>query len=138
MDIHKCTFDYLPSKSKKSDPAVLYHLPFRIVRFPISDNSYEVVVTNLDAVEFPSDELKKLYGMRWGIETSFRDLKIYYRITSFSFEKGGLYTPRNFRRLIMYNFSELITSHVVIEKGSRKYEYKINFSVLYIYAVISC
>ena len=72
---HKCTFDYLPSKSKKSDPAVLYHLPFRIVRFPISDNSYEVVVTNLDAVEFPSDELKKLYGMRWGIETSFRDLK---------------------------------------------------------------
>ena len=30
---HKCTFDYLPSKSKKSDPAVLYHLPFRIVRF---------------------------------------------------------------------------------------------------------
>ena len=72
---HKCTFDYLPSKSKKSDPAVLYHLPFRIVRFPISNNSYEVVVTNLDAVEFPSDELKKLYGMRWGIETSFRDLK---------------------------------------------------------------
>ena len=62
---HKCTFDYLPSKSKKSDPAVLYHLPFRIVRFPISDNSYEVVVTNLDAVEFPSDELKKLYGMKY-------------------------------------------------------------------------
>ena len=29
----------------------------------------------------------------------------------------------------MYNFSELITSHVVIEKGSRKYEYKVNFSV---------
>ncbi len=29
----------------------------------------------------------------------------------------------------MYNFSELITSHVVIEKGSRKYEYKANFSV---------
>ena len=60
---HKCTFDYLPSKSKKSDPVVLYHLPFKIVRFPLSDNLYEVVVTNLDAVEFPSDELKKLYGI---------------------------------------------------------------------------
>lgn len=34
-----------------------------------------------------------------------------------------------FSSLIMYNFSELITSHVVIEKGTRKYEYKVNFSV---------
>ena len=34
-----------------------------------------------------------------------------------------------FASLIMYNFSELITSHVVIEKGTRKYEYKVNFSV---------
>lgn len=72
---HNKTFDYLPSTSKKSDATVLYHLPFRIVRFPISDNSYEVVVTNLDSEEFPPEELKKLYGMRWGIETSFRDLK---------------------------------------------------------------
>ena len=29
----------------------------------------------------------------------------------------------------MYNFSELITSHVVIEKKNRKHEYKANFSV---------
>ena len=126
---HKCTFDYLPSKSKKSDPAVLYHLPFRIVRFPISDNSYEVVVTNLDAVEFPSDELKKLYGMRWGIETSFRDLKYTIGLLHFHSKKVDYILQEIFAGLIMYNFSELITSHVVIEKGSRKYEYKINFSV---------
>ena len=126
---HKCTFDYLPSKSKKSDSAVLYHLPFRIVRFPISDNSYEVVVTNLDAVEFPSDELKKLYGMRWGIETSFRDLKYTIGLLHFHSKKVDYMLQEIFAGLIMYNFSELITSHVVIEKGSRKYEYKANFSV---------
>lgn len=28
-----------------------------------------------DTDEFPADTLKQLYGMRWGIETSFRDLK---------------------------------------------------------------
>lgn len=126
---HKCTFDYLPSKSKKSDSAVLYHLPFRIVRFPISDNSYEVVVTNLDAVEFPSDELKKLYGMRWGIETSFRDLKYTIGLLHFHSKKVDYILQEIFAGLIMYNFSELITSHVVIEKGSRKYKYKANFSV---------
>lgn len=29
----------------------------------------------------------------------------------------------------MYNFAEMITSHVVIEKKQRKYTYKANFSV---------
>lgn len=123
------TFDYLPSKSKKSDAAVLYHLPFRIVRFPISDDSYEVVVTNLDAGEFPPDRLKKLYGMRWGIETSFRDLKYTIGLLHFHSKKVEYILQEIFAGLIMYNFSELITSHVVIEKGNKKYEYKVNFSV---------
>ena len=126
---HKCTFDYLPSKSKKSDPAVLYHLPFRIVRFPISDNSYEVVVTNLDAVEFPSDELKKLYGMRWGIETSFRDLKYTVGMLDFHSKKVMCIHQEIYAYLIMYNFAEMITSHIVIEKKQRKYTYKANFSI---------
>lgn len=126
---HNKTFDYLPSKSKKSDATVLYHLPFRIVRFPISDNSYEVVVTNLDATEFPLDSLKKLYGMRWGIETSFRDLKYTIGLLHFHSKKVEYILQEIFASLIMYNFSELITSHVVIEKGTRKYEYKVNFSV---------
>lgn len=126
---HNKTFDYLPSKSKKSDATVLYHLPFRIVRFPISDNSYEVVVTNLDATEFPPDSLKKLYGMRWGIETSFRDLKYTIGLLHFHSKKVEYILQEIFASLIMYNFSELITSHVIIEKGTRKYEYKVNFSV---------
>lgn len=126
---HNKTFDYLPSKSKKSDATVLYHLPFRIVRFPISDNSYEVVVTNLDASEFPPDSLKKLYGMRWGIETSFRDLKYTIGLLHFHSKKVEYILQEIFASLIMYNFSELITPHVVIEKGTRKYEYKVNFSV---------
>ena len=126
---HNKTFDYLPSKSKKSDATVLYHLPFQIVRFPISDNSYEVVVTNLDATEFPPDSLKKLYGMRWGTETSFRDLKYTIGLLHFHSKKVEYILQEIFASLIMYNFSELITSHVVIEKGTRKYEYKVNFSV---------
>lgn len=126
---HNKTFDYLPAKSKKSDATVLYHLPFRIVRFPISEDSYEVVVTNLEAEEFPPDELKKLYGMRWGIETSFRDLKYTVGLLHFHSKKVEFILQEIFSSLIMYNFSELITSHVVIEKGTRKYDYKVNFSV---------
>lgn len=34
-----------------------------------------------------------------------------------------------FARLIMYNFSELIISHVTMEEKDRKYAYKANFFV---------
>ena len=54
---------------------MFYPLSFRIARFPITENTFETVVTNLDADDFPPSELKKLYAMRWGIETSFRELK---------------------------------------------------------------
>ena len=122
-------FDYLPTNSRKHDPLAFYHLPFRVVRFKISNTAYETVITNLDTEGFPSDELKKLYSMRWGIETSFRELKYTVGLLHFHAKKVENITQEVFARLIMYNFSELITSHVVIQKPNRKYPYKANFSV---------
>ena len=123
------TFDYLPTSSRKHDPLSFYYLPFRVVRFKISDTSYETVITNLDEAEFPPDELKRLYGMRWGIETSFRELKYTVGLLHFHAKKVENITQEIFARLIMYNFTELITSHVVIQKFNRKYPCKANFSV---------
>ena len=122
-------FDFLPRTSKKHDPLSLYYIPFRIVRFKISDSSYETVITNLDETEASPDELKRLYGMRWGIETSFRELKYTVGLLHFHAKKVENITQEIFARLIMYNFTELITSHVVIQKPNRKYPYKANFSV---------
>ena len=122
-------FDYLPVSSQKHDPLSLYYLPFRIVRFKISDTAYETVVTNLDSENFPPDELKRLYCMRWGIETSFRELKYTVGLLHFHAKKVENITQEIFARLIMYNFSELITSHIVIQKPNRKHPYKANFSV---------
>ena len=122
-------FDYLPASSRKHDPLSLYYLPFRVVRFKISNSSYETVITNLDKTDFPPDELKRLYSMRWGIETSFRELKYTVGLLHFHAKKVENITQEIFARLIMYNFTELITSHVVIQKPNRKYPYKANFSV---------
>lgn len=126
---HSKTFDYLPKTSRKADPAVMYTIPFRMIRFPISENAYEVVVSNLDKKEFPPELLKQLYAKRWEIETSFRDLKYTIGLLHFHSKKVEYILQEIYARLIMYNFSELITSHVVIEKKNRKYEYKANFSV---------
>ena len=122
-------FDYFPLKNKKSDPTVFYELKFRIVRFPISEGVYETIVTNLDRTNYSSDELKKLYATRWGIETSFRDLKYTIGLLDFHSKKAMCIHQEIYAHLIMYNFAEMITSHIVIEKKQRKYIYKANFSV---------
>ena len=121
-------FDFLPTYSRKRDPTVFYPLSFRIVRFPITEGTFETVITNLGAPDFPPEELKKLYAMRWGIETSFRELKYTVGLQHFHAKKVEFVHQEIFARLTMYNFYELITQSVVIQQNSRKYAYKVNFS----------
>ena len=121
-------FDFLPTKNIRQQPALFYQLSFRMVRFQITENTYETVVTNLPTDTFPSFELKKLYAMRWGIETSFRELKYTLGLLHFHAKKTEHILQEIFAKLTMYNFSELITSHVVIQKQNRKYTYRANFS----------
>lgn len=130
----KATFDYLPSRSRKADPLMFYTIHLRFVRIQITDNSFEVLATNLDTKEFPPSVLKVLYAMRWGIETSFRNLKYTVGLSAFHSIKSEHIIQEIFARLTLYNFSELVTSHIAIRKKKRKHLYKINFSV----AVYAC
>ena len=122
-------FDYLPRKNRKQEPLKMYNLKFRVVRFKISEDSYEVILTNLDRETFPPDIIKELYGKRWGIETSFRNLKYTVGLLHFHSKKVDFIFQEIYARLIMYNFFELIISQTVIQKQQRKYAYMINFSV---------
>ena len=126
---HSTPFDYLDTKLRKYDVLQYYELNFRIVRFKISDDSYETVLTNLNESEYSPDRLKELYASRWGIETSFRDLKYTIGMLDFHSKKVMCIHQEIYAHLIMYNFAEMITSHVVIEKKQRKYTYKANFTV---------
>lgn len=121
-------FDFLPKKNRKSCPVEPYHLPFRIVRVKISEDLTETLITNLEADLFPPEELKRLYAMRWGIETSFRTLKYTIGLLHFHSKKVEYIQQEIYARLIMYNFSELTISHIIIQRKERKYAYKANFS----------
>lgn len=127
-------FDFLPSSSKYSAPASYYSLHLRFVRIQITDDLFEVLVTNLDENEFPPCILKQLYSMRWGIENSFRKLKYTIGLSAFHSKKSEHILQEIFARLTLYNFSEFVTSHIAIRKKKRKHLYKINFSV----AVYAC
>jgi len=123
------TFDFLPSHSRKSEHPRFYEINFRIVRFEITPGNYETVLTSLDVNKYPPKELKRLYALRWGIETSFRDLKYTVGMLNFHSKKAMCIHQEIYAHLIIYNFSEMITSHVAISKKKRLYTYKANFSV---------
>ncbi len=57
----------------KDDP--WYEFNCRVVRFKITEDTYETVITNLSREEFSMEEIREIYNMRWGEETSFCELK---------------------------------------------------------------
>jgi hypothetical protein len=120
----KSSFDFLNQQSN-----MFYPMSFRVVRLKIAGNSYETLLTNLDSSEFPPEELKILYGMRWGIETSFRELKYTIGLTNFHSKKREYLVQEVFARIIMYNFAEMITTHVVISQPNAKHIYQVNFTI---------
>ena len=116
-------FDYIDLHDNQ-----YYDLNVRFVRFRISEDTYETVVTNLSADEFPASEIKHLYNLRWGIETSFRDLKYTIGLKQPVSKKAEYISQEIFARCLMYNFCELVTTHVAIHYQSEKYVYQTNFS----------
>lgn len=110
------------------DSEGFFLLRFRVVRFRVSDTLFETVVTNLDQKNFSPAELKHLYAVRWGIESSFRKLKYTLGLLAFHSKKVEYIHQEIFARLIMYNFCELITSHTIIHTDHRKLTYAVNFS----------
>ena len=105
-----------------------YHLPFRIVRFKLTEEKYEILITNLDPEEFPLAELKKLYAKRWGVETSFRELKYTVGLLYFHSKKSQLILQEIWARLTMYNFIAFITDREAVHIEGRKHAYRENFA----------
>ncbi|MBE5789058.1 MAG: transposase [Clostridiales bacterium] len=103
----------------------------RILCIEVSDGVFEYLATNLDRDEFPLDVMKDLYHMRWGEETSFRELKYTIDLVHFHGRKRESVEQEAWARLILYNCCEAITRHIAVSKqGSpkRKYDQKINFA----------
>ena len=126
---NKVKFDYLSTKFERTDPAEFFTLNFRIVRIEIKEDTFEMLVTNLSEEEFPKEELKKLYAMRWGIETSFRNLKYIVGMLGFHSRKSESVTQEIYASLIMHNMTQFIAICVKLPERETKYDYTIRFSI---------
>ena len=141
---HPENFDFFINPAGERDVLMFYHLPFRILKIKLGEDTYETIITNLPAETFSLSEIKKLYSMRWGIETSFRDLKYPLGLLNFHARKTDLIYQEIYAHLLLYNFVSLIMSSHKLECLTRKHDYKSSFSIaihasrLFIKGKISC
>lgn len=104
-------------------------MAFRVVRFLLESGEYETVATSLPR-SFTIEDIKELYHKRWGIETSFRELKYAIGLVNLHGKSDAFAMQEIYAAMIMYNFSNRIASTVVVQqKKENTYCYQINFTM---------
>lgn len=116
------TLDYITQDNPE------YCISLRVVRFELSDGSFENIITNLPDLEFDINDFKDLYHLRWNEETAFRDIKYPLCLKAFHSKKYEYIVQEVWARAILYNFCSEITNHVDIVQGNAEYGYKANFA----------
>ena len=111
-----------------------YPMRFRICRFLLDNGEFETVATSLPQ-SFTLEDIKKLYHLRWGIETSFRDLKYTLGLVNLHGKSDAFAEQEIYASLTAFNFASRVCREVVIQQPQEgMYAYKVNFKM----AVMLC
>ena len=104
-----------------------YPMRLRIVRFQLDTGDFETLATSLPP-SFTIDDLKTLYNMRWGIETSFRDLKYTVGLVHLHGKSDAFVEQEVYAALTAFNYASRVAREVVIRQPQDGvYAYRVNF-----------
>lgn len=130
-------FLQVPKKSKPSsttrrgrwDFGNYYPMRFRICRFQLDNGEFETVATSLPR-NFTIEDIKALYHLRWGIETSFRDLKYTLGLVNLHGKSDAFAEQEIYANLTAFNFTSRICREVVVRQPKEGiYSYKVNYKM---------
>lgn len=106
-----------------------YRMGLRIVRFQLDTGEFETIATSLPR-SFTPEDIRELYHMRWGIETSFRDLKYSLGLVNLHGKSDEFVIQEIYAALTMFNFTSRIAREVVVRQPkSGVYAYRVNFKM---------
>lgn len=117
-------YDFIEAKADSIDL-----LRLRVLKFPIGNDSFEYIVTNLPKYAFSLQTIKDLYHVRWGCETAFRHLKYAGNMVHIHSLKQEHLLQEIFGKLTLYNFSSFMASAIDgTTKKTDRYVYVIDHS----------
>lgn len=106
----------------------------RLVKVQLSSSETEILITNLyDKDQYTIHELKQLYGLRWGIETSYGCQKNQLQMEQFSGHRVICIQQDFAAGIFVHNLQSLIENqcdtYLTKVNSRRKYNYKVNKNV---------
>lgn len=117
------------TKYSRWDFGNYYPMRFRICRFQLDNGEFETVATSLPR-SFTLEDIKQLYHLRWGIETSFRDLKYTLGLVNLHGRSDDFAEQEIYANLTAFNFASRVCRQAVIRQPAEGiYAYKVNFKM---------
>ena len=111
-----------------------YPMKLRVCRFLLDNGEFETVATSLSP-SFTLADIRELYHLRWGIETSFRDLKYTLGLVNLHGKSDAFAEQEIYASLTAFNFASRVCNEVVVRQPKNGvYAYKVNFKM----AVMLC
>lgn len=120
------TYDCIPVGDKTIDSFYV-----RLVKIQLSDGNDEYLLTNLPKQTFSLADLKELYRIRWGIETSYRYLKYASGLVHMHSIKPKFIFQEIYAKLTLYNFCTAVKQGTNIKNFNElKHKYVIEKTYL--------
>lgn len=132
------TFDRVQTNEYRDDRPLRTTLmntvySLRFLKIPLGEHKDEILLTKLTPEEFTADELKEVYHLRWGIETTYNILKNRMKLEEFSGIRERLILQDIYCAVWLYNLTTLrlieISETRDIPQERYKYEMKQNFNI---------
>lgn len=118
---------YTKQRFRGTKGTVLLPFTFQLrgVKIELEGGQTEYLITNLSPEEFSREELGRLYGLRWSIETSFKHLKNALYLEEFCSKKENSIKQEFYSELIHYNINsqllQMAQERYSQEKSSKKH-----------------
>lgn len=105
-------------------------ISLRFVNVELPTGEIETIITNIVIDELPSEDINRIYGLRWGIETSYHELKESMMITNISSSKDTIIKQEIYSQMTIYNIIRSIANDLnsQINQEEFKHPMKVNFN----------
>jgi hypothetical protein len=103
----------------------------RLVKILLDSGEIEILLTSLIDPSISLADLKELYGLRWGVETSFCALKHKAEVENFSGKSIKVVKQDYFAKLFILNYTALLIRPIdrLLQKQPKvKHTHKVNFN----------
>lgn len=112
------------------------YVEVRLVRVELPSGEVEILISSLcDSAKYPNTIFKKLYFLRWGVETFYDELKNKIKAEHFSGYSQNSILQDFYAALFVSNVQSLIVGDINDELASEskdnKYQYKVNTNLSY-------